>query len=132
MYRKRTADTWHRPAVVLGTEGSIVVLKHAGNVLRVHESRVSGLSPSQENQEASDISPICTQEEEQTSADGARIRSTKVCFIPIFGEGSGCFLEVEVIPGNLPLLISLESLEKMHAVLIFIVLKFRLWTAGKV
>ena len=40
-----------------------------------------------------------------------------MCFIPIFGEGSGCFLEVEVIPGNLPLLISLESLEKMHAVL---------------
>ena len=49
--------------------------------------------------------------------DGARIWSSKVCFIPIFGEGSGCFLEVEVIPGNFPLLISLKLLEKLHAVL---------------
>ena len=70
LYRKRTADTWHGPAVVLGTESRTVVLKHAGNVLRVHESRVRGLSPSQENQEASDISPICTQEEEQTNESG--------------------------------------------------------------
>ena len=69
LYRKRTADTWHGPAVVLGTESRTVVLKHAGNVLRVHESRVRGLSPSQENQEASDISPICTQEQTNESGD---------------------------------------------------------------
>ena len=48
--------------------------------------------------------------------DGERMPSSKVCFIPIFGEGSGC-VEVEVIAGNLPLLISLKSLEKLHAVL---------------
>ena len=41
----------------------------------------------------------------------------KCVLFRVFGEGSGCFLEVEVIPGNLPLLISLKSLEKLHAVL---------------
>ena len=83
LYRKRTADTWHGPAVVLGTESRTVLLKQAGNVLRVHESRVRGLSPSQENQEASDISPICTQEEEQTNESGDEVESGTIdSFIP--------------------------------------------------
>ena len=48
---------------------------------------------------------------------GDSVRSTRICKLPVFIGGVQCSLEVEIIPGDLPLLISVKSLKAMGAVI---------------